>query len=167
MRSGFIVVGLLLAVSVVAAVALRSRYKSELVEIQDLTTGLLYFMEANNGRFPRDLAEFAASPMIERRDDGALVIRGWPDSRYRRETHGYPIRNIERFSIAWGADLAALREAERGRVVDAEGRAVELISWPSSPPSGKQYTLMLIAASRAIRGERESSGGAPSTQAAP
>ncbi|HMQ15579.1 MAG TPA: hypothetical protein PKC49_06355 [Phycisphaerae bacterium] len=153
MKSGFIVVSLLLAVSVLMAFGLRGRYKKELLETQDLTIGLLYFLEEHEGRFPASEQEFLASSFVEHEADGVFRIRGRADSRYRRHTHGYPIRGIERFAIAWGADLRDLREDHYGNVLDAAGRKVVLVTWPSSPPSGKEYARMLVAASRAIRAE--------------
>jgi hypothetical protein len=150
MKSGFIVVGILLAISVIVAVGLRNRYKSELLAVQDLTTGLLYFMEEHEGRFPASQAEFVASGFVEQAADGAIVIRGRPESSYR-QAYGYPIRDLPRFAVAWGTVMEGLTENERGRVVDSSGKLVELVKWPSSPPSGKEYSRMLLAASRAIR----------------
>jgi hypothetical protein len=150
-RNGLLVVCACLAVSTLFALALKQRYKSELLAIGDLNTGLIYFMEQNAGRFPASEAEFLASPFVERLPDGAFRVRARPDSAYRRETYGYPIRDLGRFEIQWGADLSASTLDQRGKVVDAEQRPVKLVLWPSSPNSAREYSRLLFEVSRRAR----------------
>ncbi len=151
MRTGLMVVAGCLVASVVIAFALKSLYKEDLSATQELAVGLIYYIEASGGQFPASREAFLASPYVEQDPNGTIRVRGNPDSNYRRQTQGVPIADLEPFEIAWGADLASLEIDERGRVRDPNGRPVELIRWPSSPPSGKAYSRLLVLVGREVR----------------
>jgi len=151
LRAGLAVFAALLVVSGVIGWRLAARYRQDWAATQDLVLGLIYFLEEHNGRFPDSEQEFRASSVIETLGDGAIRVLPRAGTRYGDRPHGIPIRDLSPFRIAWGTDLAALRVDENGAVRDAAGRKVELIRWPSSPPSAKGYTLFLLGVSREIR----------------
>lgn len=158
MRGAWWVIGTCLALSVAGALVLKSRYRGELVEVQDLLTGLLYFMEDHGGRFPTSQEEFLSSRAVESQAGGGIRIIPRGDSRYRQTTHGAVIGDLASFKVAWGIDLTTLSVNERGRVVDPDGREVTLMVWPSSPPSSREYAKVLLAAHAALRAMPPSSG---------
>lgn len=162
-RSWILVVGLCGILSVVVGVRLWNQIRRGLPPTQDLVTGLIYFMEAHGGRFPASADEFLASDFIERIDERTIRIRPWPDTRFRRKTWGAPIRDLERYGVAWGADLSKLTIDERGRVRDPQGREVVLVRWPDSPRSGRSYSRLLLAIYRQLT----RAGPTPATTTAP
>jgi hypothetical protein len=143
---GLTVVGLCLSISFVLAWRLRTQYKPELAKVQDVMSGVLYFMERSGGRLPASESEFRAADFVETLADGAIRIRPQPHSQFRRETYGIPIESLEPFRIQWGRSLADLKLDEYGNVRDPDDKKVELIAWPSSPPSGKTYSMVLLSA---------------------
>lgn len=156
MRSGLIVVGVCLFISATLAVVLRGRYKQDLVATQDLVTGLIYFMEQQQGRFPASQEEFLAADFIEPLADGAIRVRPNPETRFRRETHGIPIYDLAPFKICWGADMANVQMDERGVARFADQTEARLISWPSSGSSWKTYAIVLLGVNREIVTEKRS-----------
>src|SRR5690606_31456646 len=83
-------------------------------------------------------------------------------TRYQPRTHGYPIADLAPFKVRWGADLESLTLDDYHNLRDPEGNKVELVRWPSSPPSGKGYSLILASTAREIRSRQtaaESVGG--------
>jgi hypothetical protein len=151
MKSGLAVVALLLLISVVIAFGLSRRYGPELTQTQDLVTGLIYFLEDHDARFPATEDEFRASAFIEKTPDGIRVLPK-PGTRFRRETHGILIRDLKPFQIAWGAELTKITVDNRGKPRWPSGDEAALVSWPSSPPSSKAYTLMLLTVAEQLRG---------------
>ncbi len=151
MKSGLTVVAILLLISVGLGVYLKQRYGPELSQTQDLITALSYWLEAHNGDFPPSEADFLASPFINPLDDGGFTVRPMPGSNYRRETHGIPIRDLAPFEIAWGTDLGAITIDETGKARTADDKLIELVRWPSSPPSGKGFTAFLLDIRNQIR----------------
>ncbi len=149
-RSWILVVGLCAVLSVVVGVRLWSQIRSGLPPTQDLVTGLIYFLEEHGGRFPASADEFLASDFVERVDERTIRIRPRPDTRFRRKPWGVPIRDLERYGIAWGADLSRLTIDERGVVRDPQGREVVLVRWPDSPRSGRSYSRLLLAVHRQL-----------------
>ena len=160
MKSGLAMVAALLLISGVAAYWLSRRYGPELTETQDLITGLIYFMEDHDARFPASEDDFRASPFIERTSDGIRVL---PKSgtKYRRETHGILIRDLTPFKVAWGADLTSITIDDRGKARWPDGSEAALVTWPSSPPSGRAYTQMLCKIAEEMRRERSASSSQP------
>lgn len=152
MKSGLTVVAVLLLISGVVAYWLSRVYGPELTQTQDLLTGLIYYMEDHDAQFPASEAEFRASPFIEQTSDGLRVLPK-TDTKFRRETHGILIRDLKPFKIHWGADLSTITLDNRGKPRWPDGQEASLVSWPSSPPSGRAYTQMLCAIAREIRGE--------------
>jgi len=152
MRSAAVVIAGCLLLAGVFALRQYHSFKTDLVATQDLVLGLLYFMEQHQGRFPASEEEFLASPFVDRASDGAIVIRAPQQTRYRRRTHGYPIRDLAPFRVRWGTDLSALRLDPRGVALDPDGKAVELVGWPGSPKSGRVYTRLLMIESQRLRG---------------
>lgn len=150
MKSGLTVVAMLLLISAVVAFWLSRRYGPELTQTQDLITGLIYFMEDHDARFPASEEEFRASPFIEQTADGIRVL---PKSgtNFRRETHGILIRDLKPFAVAWGADLSTITVDDRGKPRWPDGSEAALVVWPSSPPSKKAYAAMLLDIARQIR----------------
>ena len=159
MRAGLTVVGICLVLSVVIAWQLKGRYKDELLSVQDLATGLIYYIEEHGGEFPPSEAEFLASDFIEHLPDGPVRIAGRPDSDYRRETYGYPIRDLPRFKVAWGARFEEMSLNERGRGVDGTGRVVQLVAWPSSGSSGREFSMLLYEVSQRARKKAATGSG--------
>lgn len=142
-RIAFTIFGLTLGLSCVLGVLMYRYYQPELASAQDLVIGLGYFME-QHGRFPQSEAEFAQSDFVERSVDGAIRVKARTDSIFRHETHGVEIRDLGRFRIAWGTDLTTLHPDDFGVLYNAKEEKVELLQWPSSPPSGKVYSLELM-----------------------
>ncbi|MCA9242486.1 MAG: hypothetical protein KDA32_00920 [Phycisphaerales bacterium] len=146
MRSGLIVVGICLAVSIVAGVVLAGRYRGELVQVEDVVTGLIYFLEKNEGRFPQSQEEFEASPFVETGPQGVRILSP-EQTKYRKPTHGDKglwIPSLEPFKINWGAQLDGLTVDEFGNARDTKGDKVRLVRWPSSEPSAKEFTILLL-----------------------
>ncbi len=162
-RSWILVVGLCAVLSVVVGVRLWNQIRRGLPPTQDLVTGLIYFMEAHGGRFPAGEAEFLASDFVERIDEQTIRIRPRPATRFRRKPWGVPIRDLQRYGVAWGTDLSALTIDERGRVRDRQGREVVLVRWPDSPRSGRSYSRLLVTIHRQLT----ASSTQPATSAAP
>ena len=151
MRGAVVVIGLCLLIGVGLGVALMPRLKDELLCVQDLTTGLIYFIEAHGGRLPASEQEFRESRFVATQPDGCIRIVANPESNYRRETHGYDIGDLARYRIGWGVDLTSLEVDEYGRVRDRDGKAVVLFKWPSSEGSEKGYSRLLLLVSREVR----------------
>ncbi|MFN0136170.1 MAG: hypothetical protein ACKVS9_08655 [Phycisphaerae bacterium] len=145
MRNGLIVFSLCILGSIGLSVMLFLTYKRETPATQDLITGLLYFMEQHDGRFPASEAEFRACSFVEPLPSGGVRIKPVTDSQFRRQTHGVEIADLKPFQIAWGADLAALSFNEYGKARDADNNPVALITFPTVRSSGKNYTFMLLA----------------------
>jgi hypothetical protein len=154
MKSGFLVIGVCLLLSTGLAFQQYRAFKTDLVATQDVQLGLLYFMEANDGRLPASEAEFRASPFLQTGPDGALRVVPPAKSRYIREPHGYPLRDLSRFQIAWGVDPLTLKPDEYGRLADSAGQTVELMRWPSSGDSGKVYSALLYDEAAKLRNAR-------------
>lgn len=163
MRNGLLVFFGLIAVSTTIALLLAGRYREDLTATQDVVLGLIYFMEQHGGRLPASEAEFRSAAFVEPLPDGAIRITPPPQTRFRRQTHGIPIRDLAPFRIRWGTELGALTLSADGKAHDAEGRTVELAAWPSSPSSGKGYTVVLLAAWQEIRSQGAAATG-PSKQ---
>ena len=108
MKSGLTVVAVLLLISGVVAFWLSRRYGPELTQTQDVITGLIYFMEDHDARFPASEDEFRAAPFIEQTADGLRVL---PKSgtKFRRETHGILIRDLKPFTAARMASFPSMR----------------------------------------------------------
>lgn len=151
MKSGLVVVAVLLLISAGIAYNLKQHYGPEISQTQDLVTALAYWMEAHDGDFPPSEAEFLASPFIEPLADGGFRVRPNAASNYRRETHGIAIRDLAPFQIAWGTDLGSVTVDETGKARTPDDKIVELVRWPSSPPSGKGYTAFLLDIRNQIR----------------
>lgn len=150
MRNGLLVVFGLLAASTAIALLLYARYRHDLTATQDVVMGLIYFMEQHEGRLPASEAEFRAADYVEALPDGGIRIHAPSKTRFRRQTHGFPVADLAPFAIRWGTDLGSLEVNKRGQALDAEGRVIEVARWPSSPNSGKGYTIVLIAARNEI-----------------
>lgn len=151
MKSGLIVVGVLLAISVGIAFMLKQHIGPEYARTQDLVTGLAYWLESHDGEFPPSKEAFLKAPFIEPKPDGGFVVRAKADSRYRRETNGIEIYDLTPFKVAWGTNLVDLTVDEGGTARGKSGQIVELVCWPSSPPSGKGYTAFLLDVSNQCR----------------
>jgi hypothetical protein len=152
MRVGLTIVGVCLLLSVVIAWQLKQKYGPEWASAQDVFMGLTYFMETHDGRLPESEAEFLESGFVERQPDGSIKIRPPATSKFNTKVHGIPIASLAPFRIRWGLDLSSLKVDDYGNARDAEQKKVEALSWPSSPPSGKAYTLLLIDVWKKIRG---------------
>ena len=163
MRTGLIVVGACLLGSIIIGVVLKMRYGPELASVQDVMLGLIYFMEQNDGRLPESEAEFRAAPFVEERPDGGVRISAPEQTIFQKQTHGIPIPDLSIYEIQWGTNLTKLIVDDRGKVRDENGKLVELLKWPSSPPSGKAYTLILYADSERIRNAAAAPTSAPTT----
>lgn len=151
MKSGLVVVAVLLLISIGIAFNLKQRYGPELAQTQDLITALAYWLETHSGDFPPSEADFLAAPFIEKLPDGGFRVRPNPASNYRREVHGIAIRDLAPFQIAWGTDLGSLTVDETGKARTADDKTIELVRWPSSPPSGKGYTAFLLDVRNQVR----------------
>lgn len=143
MKTGLAVVGFLILVAGVIAFGLARKYGPELTQTQDLVTGLIYFLEESGGRFPTSEAEFKAASFVEKTADGIRILPR-TQTRFRTETHGIVIRDLKPFEIAWGTDLSRIKIDDRGRLRGPAGDEVKLVSWPSSPPSGRSYSWVLM-----------------------
>lgn len=157
MRSGIVVVTVCLLISTALAVFLSLRYKNDLAATQDVVTALIYFMESHDGRFPASPEEFLESSFIERSSDGAFRVNPLANTRFRRETHGIPIRDLAPFQIGWGADVDNIVIDERGLARFADEREARLVSWPSSGSSWKTYAIVLYGVNREIRSAAQTS----------
>lgn len=163
MKSGLAVVAALLLISGLIAFWLSRRYAPELTQTQDVVTALIYFLEDHEARFPATEDEFRASAFIEKTPDGIRVLPK-PNTKFRRETHGIVIRDLAPFQIAWGADLTSIQIDDRGKPRWPDGTEASLVRWPSSPPSSKAYTLMLLTFAEQIRGAPLGNPAAGATQ---
>lgn len=144
MKNGSIVIAGCLLLSVVLGAVLYSRYRTTLPAVQDVVTGLIYFIEEHEGRFPASQEEFLSAGIFEKGADGAWRIVPRPNSHYQHNPHRAPIASFEPFKIAWGADLSTWTVAERGVVHDGSGEGVLPVTWPSSPKSGEGYARILL-----------------------
>lgn len=166
MRNAFIVIGICLAISGFMGYRLWTMLTTDLVAVQDLMLGLIYYMEAN-GEFPASEAEFLAAPFVTRDDANNIVIRH-PEGSAFNKPHGYPIADLAPFEIRWGSEMADLRIVDRegnlpdpnapnapetGTVSDGAGQKVVLIKLPNSPPSGKVYSAILVNAYRDLQAD--------------
>ncbi len=168
MRNGFLVVFGVLAVSAAIGLFLARQYRTDLTQTQDLVLGLIYFMEQNGGRLPASQDEFLSSSVVERGDSGTFRVVAPPVTKYRPRTHGIPIADLAPFQVNWGVDLGGLTVDERGVARDAQGRKVEVLRWPSSPTSGKGYTIVLLGAYQEIAaGSPASNASSPATRPGP
>lgn len=163
-RAAWIVVAVCLALSALIGIRLKTLYSPQLTRTQDVVTGLLYFMESNEGRFPANEAEFRASSFVETLPSGALKIRPKPGTLFRKNPHGAEIARLGEFKIAWGADLASIQVDGRGVPRGADGKKIELVSWEASPPSGKTYTQILLHGFRQLK---PAAASAPASTMAP
>lgn len=143
MKAGLAVFAFLIAVACLIAYGLARKYGPELTRTQDLVTGLIYFLEENQGRFPASEEEFRAATFVEKTPDG-IRIRPKPNTRFRAETHGVVIGDLKPYEIAWGTDLSKAQVDDRGRVRNEMGDEIKLVTWPSSPPSGRSYSWVLL-----------------------
>ncbi len=147
----WIVLGLCLVASTIVAVGTRRQISQDLVQTQDVVTGLIYFLEEHDGRFPGSPEEFLASDFVESRADGTLVIHPRAGTRYRDQTSACPISSLDPFRIRWGTDMTSLHIDEFGKLRDDAGREVELARWPASPPSARKYSVLLAGISEKLR----------------
>lgn len=143
-------IGVCLVLGTVLAFSLQSTFAKDLPETQDVVIGLLYYMEEHGGQFPASEKEFLASSFVEPDPAGGFRVRPKQPTQFRQQTNGVLIRDLAPFRIAWGADLAHLRINEYGRVLDANGNPVELVRWPNSPTSAKDYSSWLVSIHRAL-----------------
>lgn len=167
MRGAFFVIGICLVVSVFLAWQVKRSMQTDLVGAQDLVLGLIYFMEQHDGRFPASQEEFVSSSVVRVDEAGAYHIVPPAETRYSRTVHDYPLTDLARFEIQWGADLDTLTINDRGKVLDANGREVKLLEWPASPPSGKVYSGILLIQHQQIRQRLAEQQGPPATASAP
>lgn len=151
MKSGLLVVAACMVVGAVLGVGVYLRIREGLAQTQDVVTGLIYFMEQHDGRFPSSEAEFLGSEFVERLPGGAIRIKGPRETKFRNVTNGASIPSLPPFEIRWGTDLSTLQLNEYGKAKDPEGNTVELLKWQSSPPAGKGYTIILLDAFRHCR----------------
>ncbi len=163
MRAGFTVVILCLIASGLIGYGFYRKYKPELAQTQDVVTALIYFLEAHDGRFPASEAELRACSFVENLPGGGLRVRAPESTRYRRDPYGIPIASLEPFRIAWGTQFESLTLDEYGKARNADGRKVELVCWPSSPPSGKGYTWILLDVAQECRARAAASAPAAET----
>lgn len=152
MRSGLIVVGVCLLISTAIAWRLKQTYSQDLSATQDVFLGLAYFMEANDGRLPSSEEEFVQSPFVAKQPDGNMKVAPPATSKFNTKVHGVPIADLAPFKIKWGADVSNLKVDERGAARNPENEKVEVLIWPSSPSSGKSYTIMLMDVYKRIKG---------------
>ena len=114
---------------------------------------------SGSGSTRRAVADHRAASFIEKTPDGIRVLPK-AGTKFRRETHGILIRDLAPFKIAWGADLSTIKIDDRGKPRWPDGQEASLVSWPSSPPSGREYTKMLCAIAQEIRGAAPASSPA-------
>lgn len=145
MRNGLIVFSLCILGSIGLSIMLFLTYKRETPATQDVVTGLLYFMEQHDGRFPASEQEFRACSFVESLPGGGVRIKPVADSRFvRRETHGVEIPDLKPFQIAWGTNLDAIQFNEYGNPKDADNNPVSLVTFPTVRSSGRNYTFILL-----------------------
>lgn len=142
--AAWLVIGACFILGCAISVRLLLKSNEELPAMHDVVTGLLYFMEDNGARMPASEAEFLQSSFVQR-DPGGIRIMPKPGSRFRK-AGGVLVPSLEPYRIAWGANLGEVSVSEYGRAMDAQGAKLELVSWAASPPSGKDYTLLLLRA---------------------
>lgn len=161
MKSGLIVFGTCICLAVILGVVFYLNIREGLAATQDVVTGLIYFMEQHEGRFPVSEEEFLASDFVERLPGGAIRIRSPRQTKFRSATNGVTIGSLQPFEIKWGTDLATLKLTEYGKAETSDGKTVELVSWKDSPPSGKGYTLLLLGAAERCRPQKTGATSQP------
>lgn len=159
MKSGLAVIGVCLVISGIMAFAMKRQMQTELVGCQDLVLGLIFYMEKHDGALPESEAAFRAEPYVVELPEGGVRIESPAETVYPSRPHGYPIPDLKVYKVAWGRALDDLEVDKYMRVCDAEGNKVELASWPSSPPSGKGYSVILLGASREIQARQAEGAG--------
>jgi hypothetical protein len=128
------------------------RHNETFYSMEDVFTGLVYFLEDNGGRFPASEAEFVASQFVQRQADGSLCIIARPGSPYRPRVHGVTIRDLSAYRVAWGADLAKWHVAEDGAAVDPSGKRTLLVGHVSiAEKVARDYTRDLIEIAALVR----------------
>lgn len=151
-RGGLVVVGITLVVGLIVGVVSFARYKHSVETIEDLFTGLVYFLEDHAGRFPASADEFLKSDFVKSDADGRIRISGRPASPYRPHAYGVPI-DLARMHVTWGVDLSALRlEKVLWIIRDPSDHDTMLIGDVSSIQTRRKFTLDLIRVHCAIAG---------------
>lgn len=112
----------------------------------DLYVALVYFLEANEGRFP-DKEALEESPFIQVNTDGSWSVRPPGQTSYELVTYGIAIHDLERFQIHWGANLPVLTLSAEGVLLNEEGVPTVLIVSPNSPGATRWMSeqLYLVA----------------------
>ena len=153
-RTGILIVLLTLLAGLALGTFSFLRYKHSVQAIEDLFTGLVYFLEAHDGRMPASAEEFLESDFIERLPDGGVRILPRPDSRYRKASYGAVIADLAKFHVNWGLDLGSLRfEEELLAARDAKGREQLLIGDVASLNARKAFTLDLLQIHAELTGD--------------
>lgn len=168
MRNAVIVICLCLVAGVVLALVGVERYKESVANVEDVFTGLTYFLEDHQGRFPVSEAEFRQCAFLETLSSGAIRIRPRPESRFRKHTYARPIRKLADFEIRWGVDLSMLRwNAAEELAEDEKGSEVLVIGPVSTIPARRAFTHDLMRIVKQIRSESLPATAVPAVGDAP
>lgn len=144
-RTGILVVVLTLLAGLGLGTFSFFRYKHSVQAIEDLFTGLVYFLEAHEGRMPASAEEFLQSDFVERLPGGGVKITARPDSRFRPRPYGAVIDDLSKFQVNWGLDLGGLRfEKELLAARDTDGHEQLVIGDVASLNARKAFTLDLL-----------------------
>lgn len=111
-------------------------YYRDLARTEDLFNALVFFLEANEGRFPKNKEELLKCSWVTRVPPKCIVIakRGPSDPT---RIHGEPICNLSRFNVAWGVDLQSFGRRGTG---EKGGDRKYLMTWPDRPNAKSNFS---------------------------
>jgi len=151
MKGAFIVIGITFVVGIAIGVFGFISAKRQTLEVRELFTAFTYFLEDNDARFPAGEAQLRAAAFVQEQPDGSLLLVNRPDDRFRRGAAGYPLKQLERFHIPWGVDLASLTIDPLGITRDPDGQEVLIISRGASIDILRRFTRDLLKVAEEIR----------------
>ena len=120
-------------------------------EVQDLFSGLVYYLEDHHGAMPESAEAFQAADFVERTPDGATRVATRAGDPFHRQAIGAEIADLSIYRVAWGADLTTLSIDRDGALRDAEGREVRLLGAGANVDTLRQFSRDLLKISREIR----------------
>lgn len=132
------------------------RYRDRLFGTGDMFAALMYYLEAHEGEFPASPDDLLSLESVAY-DGKVWRVRRCPDSGFDHligQVYEWPIRDIGRYRIRWGSDMAKLQLGADGVLREGNGNEVLLLTGGSFHPAyierDRQWSRVLYEAWRSL-----------------
>lgn len=167
MRGGLLVVAIVALIGVVIG-ALSVAHTSRRVDVvQDLFTGLVYYLDDHDGRLPPSKDAFLDAPFVEPLPDGGCRILNREDDRFGREAVGVAVDDLDRYEIPWGVNLQTLTVDKEGAVRNPDGEEVLLIKGGPPLDAVRRFSRDLLRVAKEIRANEKQTSRPTTTYVGP